>query len=288
MDYERIVLSIIEYIEENLFDKNLYKEVLKRVYISKFHFHRIFLALTNETIGDYIRKRRFTVIGKRLKITEDKIIDIALDAGYQSHESFTRAFKKYFACSPNEYRNHVGENDLLMLAPFTENKLELIRINENFMPEIIYYKSLELKGFYGKTSLYNLNIEKYWNMLHEYCHKKNIVPSGEYMYTIWLSSNCDVRTIDPYALESFYIGGVFVEEAHEMKPIEIGNQLYAVFSLHSNFEYIKDLYRFIYFTWLKKSGWILDNHNIFEGYSKDFSLKKNTGHMKIFLPIKKQ
>ncbi len=106
-----------------LFLKNSYiinrrKLIAKKTYSKQnkpYHFHRIFLAGTHETVGSYIKKRRFTLIGDRLHQTNDKVIDVAYDCHYESHEAFTRAFKSYFYQTPSQYRKSNRENPFLRL-----------------------------------------------------------------------------------------------------------------------------------------------------------------------------
>ena len=93
MNYLKQVQKGIDYIKANLdFDLAL-AQVAQEAGISQWHFQRIFKALTNETLKTYIRSRRLANALDKLHLTQNKIIDIALCAGYESQESFTRAFK---------------------------------------------------------------------------------------------------------------------------------------------------------------------------------------------------
>ena len=60
---------------------------------SPFHFHRIFRALTGEGVAERVRRLRLERAAARLRSTSRSILEIALEAGYQAHESFTRAFE---------------------------------------------------------------------------------------------------------------------------------------------------------------------------------------------------
>ncbi|MFV2058554.1 MAG: helix-turn-helix domain-containing protein, partial [Thiohalomonadales bacterium] len=96
MNYLTRVQKGIEFIESNLdYDISL-QEVSQKAGISQWHFQRIFRALTNETLKTYIRSRRLSKALEKLLITNQKIIEIAVTAGFESQESFTRAFKKAF------------------------------------------------------------------------------------------------------------------------------------------------------------------------------------------------
>ncbi len=104
MGYQDRINRATAYIEENLNRDIKAAEVAKEAAYSLFHFHRIFLAATGNTLKAYIRMRQMTQAGRTLIETDTRIIEIALDAGFDSQEAFTRAFKKAFGLPPGKYR----------------------------------------------------------------------------------------------------------------------------------------------------------------------------------------
>ena len=102
MDWITGIQNAINYIEEHLTEEIAYDEVAKEAACSSFYFQRIFGILCGMTLGEYIRNRRFTLVGSELRATDDKVIDIALKYGYDSPESFTRAFSKFHGVTPSE------------------------------------------------------------------------------------------------------------------------------------------------------------------------------------------
>ncbi|MCD8545070.1 MAG: AraC family transcriptional regulator [Sulfurospirillum cavolei] len=101
-DYVRLVYKVVFYIEQNA-DKELSLEELSRIAgFSKFHFHRIFKAVTGENIGDFIARVRLVYSAWKLK-TEPKITDVALSCGFETNASFSKAFKNRFGVSPRAY-----------------------------------------------------------------------------------------------------------------------------------------------------------------------------------------
>ena len=98
------IQKAIDYIENHLCENIDYDEIAKCACTSSFHFQRIFNALCGITIGDYIRQRRLTLAGSELISTDKKIIDIAFDYGYDTPESFSRAFSKFHSVTPSEAR----------------------------------------------------------------------------------------------------------------------------------------------------------------------------------------
>ena len=95
MNYFRMINETIEFIEDNLNRNIAVDELAKCNYISKFYFTRIFKALTEKNIKEYIDGRKMSEAAKRLKMSSGRIIDVALDYGFESHETFTRKFLLY-------------------------------------------------------------------------------------------------------------------------------------------------------------------------------------------------
>lgn len=94
----------IGYIEENITEEITIEEIAKKAYMSSFYFQRGFSMLCGFTVGEYIRQRRLTLAGSELVSTDEKIIDIALKYGYDSPDSFTKAFTRFHGATPAAVR----------------------------------------------------------------------------------------------------------------------------------------------------------------------------------------
>jgi len=104
--YEQALLSTLLYIQTHL-EGDLSLDVLaKRVGFSPYHFHRIFCENVGEPVKEYIRRLRLERAAYRLRISEEAILRIALDSGFKTHESFTRAFERQFNVTPKDFRNN--------------------------------------------------------------------------------------------------------------------------------------------------------------------------------------
>ncbi|TYR74676.1 AraC family transcriptional regulator [Rossellomorea vietnamensis] len=95
----------IGYIEENLQGTIEMEELARLTYSSKFHFQRMFNMLTGFTVAEYIRKRRLTLAAQELSNSGAKVIDVALRYGYETPESFSKAFRRAHGVSPSQVRN---------------------------------------------------------------------------------------------------------------------------------------------------------------------------------------
>ena len=105
----------IDYIEQHLLNELGIEEVAKKAALSPFYYQRIFVALCGMTVGEYIRARRMTVAAQELAYSDRKVIDIAMKYGYDSPDSFTKAFQRFHGISPSQARE-AGAN-LRSFAP---------------------------------------------------------------------------------------------------------------------------------------------------------------------------
>lgn len=105
MDWFQAIQNSIDYIEENITKEIHIEEVAKRAYSSAFHFQRVFGITCGLTLGEYIRRRRLTLAGRDLLSKKMKVIDVAFKYGYETPESFSRAFKKFHGITPSQVKN---------------------------------------------------------------------------------------------------------------------------------------------------------------------------------------
>lgn len=94
----------IDYIEDHLDEPLDYDEIARQAYSSSFHFQRVFSILCGYTLGEYIRSRRLTLAGNELAVSGCRVIDVAVKYGYDSPESFSRAFVKFHHILPSQAR----------------------------------------------------------------------------------------------------------------------------------------------------------------------------------------
>lgn len=106
MDWITGIQNAINYIEEHLTEEINYDKVAEEAACSSFYFQRIFGILCDISLGEYIRNRRLTLAGNELNASDIKVIDIALKYGYESPESFTRAFSKFHGITPSEAKKN--------------------------------------------------------------------------------------------------------------------------------------------------------------------------------------
>jgi len=102
MEWIQSLNKAIDYIEDNLLQDITCVEVANHICISTFHFHRTFNMLTNITISEYIRNRRLSLAGQELTKENVKVIDVAFKYGYETPESFSKAFSRFHGITPTQ------------------------------------------------------------------------------------------------------------------------------------------------------------------------------------------
>ena len=104
MDWITGIQNAINYIEEHITEELDYTQIARKSFSSAFHFQRVFSILCGYTLGEYIRNRRLTLAGLELANTREKVIDVAYKYGYDSPESFAKAFQKFHGITPSQAR----------------------------------------------------------------------------------------------------------------------------------------------------------------------------------------
>lgn len=154
MDWITGLQKAINYIEEHLLENIDYDMVAAQSFSSSYHFQRVFSILCGFTIGEYIRNRRLSLAGKELATSDIKVIDAAMKYGYESPDSFAKAFQKFHGVLPSQARyngsNLKSYSRLVLKISLEGGRAMNYRIEEK--PEMILtgYKTHFTGAPYGK------------------------------------------------------------------------------------------------------------------------------------------
>src|SRR5690348_8167072 len=102
--HREAITRVLAYVDSHRDDTLNLKPLSKIAGISNFHFHRVFKEYLGVSLGQYIKLKRLETAMWKLTLNEGKTLEIALDSGYESHSSFTRAFSREMGCSPKEFK----------------------------------------------------------------------------------------------------------------------------------------------------------------------------------------
>jgi AraC family transcriptional regulator len=104
-DYKARMLRVLVHIQQHLDDALGLEELAAVACFSPYHFHRVFRGMIGESVKEHIRRLRLERAASRLRLSRLPVTQIALDAGYETHEAFTRAFKAAFGAAPVRFRS---------------------------------------------------------------------------------------------------------------------------------------------------------------------------------------
>src|SRR5262249_49815008 len=99
------IQRVVDFMEAHLFEDLPLATIADRGACSPWHFHRVFQSLTGETPAGYVWKRRLSEICRRLIETRQPLVDVALDCGFESQATFTRAFTRHVGVAPGRFRS---------------------------------------------------------------------------------------------------------------------------------------------------------------------------------------
>ena len=135
MEWLAAMQHAITYMEEHLMEEINYEDVARHVHTSSYEFHRAFSFLAGMTANTYLRNRRLSLAGREIMETDAKITDIALKYGYETPESFTKAFTRFHGIAPKFAREESAK--LLLFNPLVIKILKTSYLSL-FLPNLSY------------------------------------------------------------------------------------------------------------------------------------------------------
>lgn len=286
MDWIRGLQNAIDYIEDNLTETIDYETVAKQSFSSSYHFQRVFSILCGFTIGEYIRNRRLSLAGTELATGDAKVIDVALKYGYESPDSFTKAFQKFHGILPSQARNDGNK-----LKSFSRLVLKFSLEGGNTMNYRIENKQdLTLVGHKvvcegSPTSVNNTYTEtkNHWLSSRNMQHRlKKIRNNNCIWYDVYsnftnetfnhiIAVNTDYQMIDT-----------------DLDMLTIPSHLYAIFETdrcESPDDKWLPLMKRIVSEWMPTTGYVISNHPQINKLYFDADYTKR--YMEIWIPIEK-
>lgn len=120
MEWTEAIRKAVSYIESHITEEITMYDVAAYVNVSPFYFHKGFSILCGYSITEYIRNRRLALAGEELMSSDTTVIALAMKYGYDSPDSFAKAFTRFHGCSPSAVRR-----DKTMLKAFAPLKLTI-------------------------------------------------------------------------------------------------------------------------------------------------------------------
>ena len=292
MDHLRQVQRAIDYIEDHL-DQDLSTESIASVAgFSKWHFQMVFSSAVGDSLKEYVRKRRLTAAAIALGTTDRRIIEIALESGFESQEAFTRAFKQMFKKTPGECREKGNQTIMSRNKPkITMEYLDHLYRGMNMQPVIRFFDEKKVVGMGTK----------FISILSPDHDNEKVIPAlwGQYLPK---SQAIQARVgwadlgvcFDPgpeksHPDECFYLAGAEVTSTADipdgMMAMTIPAGKYAVFTHKGALDKLGFTMKYIYGSWLPKSGEKLRDAPDLEIYDQRFKPDSEDSELDICIPI---
>lgn len=253
----------LSYIEENLDADIDFKEITRLACCSEYHFKRMFSFLAGVTLSEYIRRRRLTLAAFELNSSDTRVIDVAVRYGYNSPDSFTRAFQNLHGITPSEARNN-GQ----MLKAYPRMTFQLsIKGGSEMNYRIVEKEAFLIVGIKKRVPIVfngvNPAIAAMWQSLDmetitNLKSLSNIDPSG----LISASTNFSEGRMEEKGELDHYIGVATTKDCPDnLYQLKVPALTWAVFTAVGSFpEELQNVWGRIYSEWLPST-----NYEVVEG-----------------------
>ncbi len=275
MDSMQYMNRAMGYIERQLTGEIDMREVARAACCSEYHFKRMFSLLAGIPLSEYIRRRRLTSAAFDLKNNDQKVIDVALKYGYNSPDSFARAFQLMHGITPSEARSH---GSLLKAYPQMTFQLT-IRGGTEMNYRIVEKEAFRIVGMMKRVPIVfhgtNPEIDSMWAGLNEATiHTLKQLSDVEPYGLISASVNFSEERMEEQGGLDHYIGAATTKACPEnMRCLEVLASTWAVFEAVGNFpETLQNVWGRIYSEWLPSASYeLIEGPEILWNESKEVS-----------------
>jgi AraC family transcriptional regulator len=248
--------------------------------VSRYNLLRAFGEATGRSVMRHVRGRRLTEAARRLAAGAPDILTVALDAGYASHEAFTRAFRDHFGVTPEAVRAATCIAHLKLQEPIIMDSTLLDNLKA---PRFETGKALLVAGIGERCTHENEGafIPSLWQRFHQVVDN---IPGriGKVAYGLCCNGD-DAGNFD-------YVAGVevtdFSDLPREFQGVRIPEQRYAVFTHSEHISTIRRTVNTIWNHWLPASGMKAADAPNFERYDEKFDPGTGNGGLEIWIPVR--
>jgi AraC family transcriptional regulator len=273
-----LVGKALWYIEMHLREEISLEDIAAAGDVSRFHMARAFGLATGRPVMRHVRGRRLTEAARALSRGAPDILCVALDAGYGSHEAFTRAFREQFGVTPEAVRARGDLNNLELVEPIRMNETSGVTLDE---PRRETCAAMLVAGLRERYSVDNVaGIPLQWQRFRGYIDAITRRIGGAAFGVC-----CDFG--EPSQFD--YVTGVTVSRLDDMPPelssVRLAAAEYLVFRHRGHVSGLGATWRAIMDGWLPASGIRMADAPCFERVAEDFNPELGTGGVEIWIPV---
>lgn len=273
------VIKALWYIEHHFAQELSLDDIAAMAGVSRFHLSRAFSMATGYSVMGYVRGRRLTEAARALSDGAPDILAVALEAGYGSHEAFTRAFREQFGVTPEALRANRGLQIIQLVEPI---RMDTVNTSKLDRPRIVEHGAILLAGLSERLDCNNgAGIPAMWQRFAKYVGH---VPRQIGLATYGVTYNTDE------AGNMEYMCGVQVADFSDVPPelsrLRLSDQRYAVFMHRGHISAIRSSWVAALTEGLPEAGLQAADAPAFERYDDAFDPRTGNGSIEIWIPIK--
>jgi AraC family transcriptional regulator len=290
--YKSRINKAIDYVNNNL-DKSIsLEELASASFFSPFHFHRIFVAVTGETVNNFTNRIRNEKAARLLKFSKKSISEISIECGFSSTSTLSRLFKQYFEISPSEYRKtgkiknskirkelfpvnkyhcNISEEELKIKFPVAirelpERKIAYIRVMDAFREGIVLKVFEEMVEWAKKRNLFDS--ETIFGMSMD---DPDVTPKEKYRYEVCIT-----------------IPKIFsIESGSSIETTTLPKCKYAVTAVSGDFNLVVAATNYLFDHWLINSSYESEpQHGLEVFLDKENICNWNHFDLELYIPVK--
>ena len=272
------VQKAIWFVEGHLGEDFGLEDVADVAGLSRFHLVRAFGQVTGRSVMRYVRARRLSEAARGLAAGAPDILSVALDAGYGSHEAFTRAFREQFGLTPEQVRAQGCVRKLDLVEPIKLDHLTAIKLAP---PSLVDRGPFLLAGLLEHYKDGDMSaIPNQWQRFAPWLGE---IPGQVAQVSYGVVCNGDDDGVTDYftAAEVSDFGNL----PSELSRMRLPAQRYAVFSHPGHISEIQSVWRTIWAEWVPERVNRLADAPFFERYPETFDPLSGTGGFEIWLPL---
>lgn len=293
MEHLDQIQRAIDFIEDHMGSDLSVDEIAREAAFSRWHFQIIFSSVVGETVKEYIRKRRLSNSLSLLRSTDQRIIEISLEAGFDSQEAYTRAFKSQFGITPGEYRKNGAKDYMILHKPkITMAYLDHLYEGINMQPIFKRLPKFNVMGL-GTNFISILSPEKNNHIVipklwDAYISRKDEIVNRVKPIDMGICMPVSNDSQKSHPDECFYLACTEVKDSKNIpegmiiKAIPSGE--YAVFTHKGPLSKLDHTMNYIYGAWLPKSGRKLREAPDLELYDERFNPDSDQSEFDIYIP----
>jgi len=271
------VAKALWFIESHFATEVTLGEIAEVAGVSRFHIIRAFGTTTGHSVMRYVRARRLTEAARSLADGAPDILRVALDAGYNSHEAFTRAFRDQFGFTPDSVRAAATVANLVLVGPIKMDGTVKAKLQK---PRMIEGCPFLIAGLAERYVFDNLAaIPVLWQRFGRHIGH---VPGQSGTVCCGACFNTDDTGFD-------YVAGVEVRDfaalPAEYARLRVSAQRYAVFTHQDHVSGLHGTLTAIFNEWLPASGLSPADSPVFERYDERFDAHSGQGGFEIWVPV---